>query len=212
MRFGACCLIVGSIIALGFACSAGDTLVPTASETSPAASLENRTHGTQNCTTLPSRGDLSTIESGPFVFTIGLYSDPSLQPPAEADHPSRASDIPGVGWAATWIYDGPTTGPARQFLGLTTEWPSDPGASIPSVTDGQSDGRAAGGIVLPEGIESGDQLEFGVKVTIPEGSYGAVVSFRVMSEGDPPMACDVTTRVLESASAAWPQSPSEKRL
>lgn len=137
-----------------------------------------------------------SIESGPFTFTIGLYSDPSLKSPAEADHPSRASDIPGVGWRAMWTYDGPTTGPATQLLGSTAEWARDPDSNIPTIVAGQSDGRSGGGIVLPEGVESGDQLELGLKIAIPEGPYGALVSFRVASDADRTAARDVVIKEL----------------
>jgi hypothetical protein len=44
------------------------------------------------------------IQSGPFNFCLLLYADSNLQ--ASGNHPSRMTNIPGVGWSGLWIYQG----------------------------------------------------------------------------------------------------------
>ena len=85
----------------------GGASSPTAS---PEPSLALTPTGVSYC--LPQFGDNGVAggqaDSGPFTFDLAIYTNPVLRSRQEADHPSRASDIPGVGFRATWIYTGPT--------------------------------------------------------------------------------------------------------
>jgi hypothetical protein len=145
------------------------------------------------------------IESGPFTFHLALYTDPAIKSRQEADHPSRATDIPGVGWQATWTYDGPTTELGAQAYGLLSSVASDIEGGIegpvpperPELGTGRSGGRDGGGVVLPSGARDGDRIGLGVKVRILEGTYGAALFFTLRERDGEIAACDVTI-------AQWP--------
>ena len=130
------------------------------------------------------------VESGPFTFDLALYTDPAIKSRQEADHPSRASDVPGVGWRATWTYDGPTT----TVTGLNYGLLGDLERAVPSYYEelgtGQSMGvRDGGGVVY---ATDGDRIGLGTKVRILEGTYGAVLFFTLEERGGEIAACDVT--------------------
>jgi hypothetical protein len=146
---------------------------------------------------LPQFGDSGVAggqaDSGPFTFDLALYTDPVLKSPQEADHPSRTSDIPGVGWRAKWTYDGPATKLTGMNYGLT----SDIRGVLPSyygeVSTGQSMSvRDAGGIVLPLGAQDGGQIGVGVRIRTLEGTYGAALFFTLREQDGRVSACDVT--------------------
>ena len=146
---------------------------------------------------LPQFGDNDVAggqaDSGPFTFDLALYTDPILRSRQEADHPSRTSDIPGVGWRAKWTYDGPSTKVTGMNYGLL----SDIEGTLPSyyaeVNTGQSTSvRDAGGIVLPLGAQDGDQIGVGVRIRTLEGTYGAALFFTFREQDGRRFACNVT--------------------
>lgn len=123
------------------------------------------------------------VQDGPFTFCLILYADPSLRSKSEADHPSRASDIPGIGWTAVWVYQGP---------GLVGEIPVaygalpdgvEPRASYRVLEDGEAGGRTGGGVVLPDGAGAGDRVELGINLDTPEGIHGARIAFTLADHG-----------------------------
>jgi hypothetical protein len=146
------------------------------------------------------------VESGPFTFHLALYTDSAIKSPQEADHPSRASDIPGVGWQAKWTYHGLTTELGAQAYGLLSSVVSDIEGGIegpvpperPELVTGGSGGRDGGGVVLPSGATDGDLIGLGIRVRILEGSYGAALFFTLRERDGEIAACDVTV-------TQWPE-------
>jgi hypothetical protein len=121
------------------------------------------------------------IRSGPFSFCVLLYADAALQP--HADHPSRMTDIPGVGWTGLWVYRG------KALSGNITEsWGFAPGGIKPTaghyrLEPGNWGGRFGGGVPLPEGSRPGDQVRLGIRIATPDGTYGANITFTLTGQG-----------------------------
>jgi len=112
------------------------------------------------------------VKDGPFTFCLVLYSDARLQP--TSDHPGLMSEVPGIGLAALWFYDGPSgEGPVVQSLGLMPG-PLQPIAQFHALQKGAS-GNRFGGVLLPYHSKPGDQVEWGVRVTTPKGAFGATI-------------------------------------
>jgi hypothetical protein len=139
-------------------------------------------------------------DSGPFTFDLALYTDPVLKSPQEADHPSRTSYIPGVGFRATWTYNGPTTELGPQAWGLLGNVVSDIEGGIegplplepPELRAGGSGGRGGGGVVLPPDAKDGDRIGWGIRIRTLEGTYGAALFFTLREQDGRVSACDVT--------------------
>jgi hypothetical protein len=137
------------------------------------------------------------VASGPFTLRIALYADPAIKSREEADHPSRASDVPGVGWRSTWTYHGPDTGPVSETWGLLTELGQDVPPSYDAIVDGQQGGRGGGGIVLPSDAKPGDRVGLGIRLGTAEGVYGAALFFTITKRAEQLLACRV-------AVSGWP--------
>jgi hypothetical protein len=126
------------------------------------------------------------------LFTLELYSDENIKSFAEADHPSRASHIPSLGWRANWMYqgEGEPIGPTEDAWGLLSNIQNRSGRPLPIISPGQSEGRDGGGVILPDGAGDGDLVTLAIKVTIPDGTYGATLQFRLREEAGSLFACD----------------------
>jgi hypothetical protein len=133
------------------------------------------------------------VESGPFTFYLALYTDPAIKSRQEADHPSRSSDIPGVGWRGKWTYDGPPTTVTGMNYGLLTDIEGPTPAYYKELGTSQSMGvRDGGGIVLPSAAKDGDRIGLGMKVRVVEGTYGAALFFTLREQDGRISACQVT--------------------
>lgn len=129
------------------------------------------------------------IQDGPFTFDLALYVDRSLKSPEEADHPSRASDIPGIGWRATWVYHG---SPIRALDEAYGPMPHPlPVSSYHTVTDGQEGGRQGGGVVLPPDVKLGDEVGLGIRVDTADATFGAVLVFTFTGQEGQLQACEI---------------------
>lgn len=121
-----------------------------------------------------------TVESGPFTFTLLLYQDDTLSPTTDVG-PWAYSDLPGVGWHASWVYHGPSLqGPISELWG--TQPDVGPCVGRDKLQEGDHGGRAGGGIRLPDTSQVGDSVRLVMRVQTPHGSYGAALRF-VLSEG-----------------------------
>ena len=187
--------VVGLSMSLALAACGGGGAEPTPAVTPTPV-------GVSYC--LPQVGDNGVAGgqavSGPFIFDLALYTDPILRSRQEADHPSRTSDIPGVGFRATWIYTGPTTELGPQAYGLLSNVVSDIEGGIegpvpldrPELQAGASGGRGGGGVVLAPDAKDGDRIGLGIRVRTLEGTYGAALFFTLREQDGRRFACDVT--------------------
>lgn len=120
------------------------------------------------------------VQNGPFIFCVFLYADPLIQP--NADHPSRMSAIPGIGWSALWVYQGADIqGEITESYGLA------PGQVTPKVRysrlrRGDWGGRFEGGVPLLTKLP-GDRVRLGIKMDIPTGPFGADLAFTLTGDG-----------------------------
>lgn len=123
------------------------------------------------------------VQDGPFVFYLGLYEDPELGA-GLGGGASKMSDLLGIGAIASWRYNGPDiTSPdgevvATELYGAPTNMRGL--ISYRSLASGRQDGRLGGGILLPDGATSGDDVTLAIRVDIPGGSYGASLTFTLV--------------------------------
>lgn len=158
-------------------------------EVSPATEVSPTVVASQPCVALPETGDIAAgrIQDGPFTFDLALYADPSIKSRTEAE-PSHASDIPGVGWRATWTYRGPDIPSAMEATGPIPDL--FPRSEYP-LTDGLQGGREGGGVLLPKGAKPGDRVGLAIKMATSTGTHGAVTAFTLVHQGGRIQPCNI---------------------
>ncbi|MDF2627745.1 MAG: hypothetical protein K0R39_1576 [Symbiobacteriaceae bacterium] len=114
------------------------------------------------------------FQSGPFLFCLFLYADPAFQP--NANHPSRMTDVPGVGSAALWVYQGSEVGGRFAESHGVLPGGTQPRAGYDRIRPGDWGGRF-GGLVLPKGSRPGDRVHLAIRMSAPVETYGGQISF-----------------------------------
>jgi hypothetical protein len=122
-----------------------------------------------------------TVQSGPFMFLLWLFRDPSLnQQPVTS---SLYSDMNGIGAYMFWIYRGDDPiGPVETYWGTLPYIDQLLMGTFPVINNGNSGGRN-GGILLPGGIitpgesKVGDEVRLEIKIIVHNSEYGALLIF-----------------------------------
>ena len=143
-----------------------------------------------------------TVQDGPFSFDLRLIQDPSLtqQPVA----PSLYSDLEGFGSYMYWSYTGSEViGPVTTYCGTEPQVDQLLQATHALVQIGSRGGRT-GGILLPGGSmmpgqsRAGDRERVVLKVTAPNGDYGAVLLFTLKQGADGFEPKDISVELMGS--------------
>lgn len=141
-----------------------------------------------------------TVEDGPFIFVLYLFRDPTMT--RQPLTPSLYSDLEGIGAWMYWYYKGADViGPLKTWWGILPHLDQLLEGTYASVKLGESGGRN-GGVLLPGGpflggeSKVGDHVQVVLKVTTPEGDFGAVLIFTLKQGVNSFEPTDITVEVL----------------
>ena len=126
-----------------------------------------------------------TVENGPFIFDLWLYCDTEL-----GTEISPYLSIGGLGMHNAWVYVGPyVDGDVLYSFGVLPDISPSTGWDDQGLTT-LSGGSTTRGFCcqeeseLRQAIQAGERIAFAMKVESGAGSYGAVLSFRLVEAAD----------------------------
>ena len=125
------------------------------------------------------------LSQNQFTFDLWLYCDPDLSPEGTG---ALLSEVGGLGVHLAWRYHGPKmTGQPKFFLGFTgnTEpravWE---GGLAPGTMGSYTGGVRSLDASLTKAVRSGAPISFEIVVTIDNNTYGATLTFSMVSASD----------------------------